>query len=834
MSLELSSPEKVERATALRLELARRRGVYPLSYAQSRLWMFDRSDPGNPAYDVSRAFRILGPLDVGALDAAVRDLVRRHASLRTVVRFDGDGPVQVVLEPPSETLRIVDLRDLTRTDARTAATRIRGEAASARFDLERDLMLRAKLVRLADDEHELILTMHHIAVDERSLEIAYADIARAYDARRRGREPSFAPLPLSYAEFAVRERASCATASVRKQLAYWTAHLADLPASPTPPHARARPARPRFVGASLGFSLDPARTAALRAIARSVGATPFAAYLAAFYASLAVYAEGTDLVVGTPMSGRRLPGADAIVGFFANAAALRLDASGDPRFLELVARVQAVVLAAFEHAEVPFERVVADVATERVGATHPLFQVAFAMQSDVEASFALAGLAVAPVAVPRASAKFDLTALVGERDGGLDVELNYDVDLFDGATIAELRDRFAKVLETVAARPELRLSAFATPTHVAPTRSIETTPAPERERIDDAVAADIEARLGALWTSLLGRHAIGVDEDFFALGGHSLLAIRLIAKVEASFGIRVSMAEFFERPTIAGLARALHPDRARGARAAMEVVGRSSLRKPIVFFYGDLQGVAVHARAIATEIGDRAVHLLAPHGTDGTPVPETFEAMASQYVELLRSHEIHPPYDLVGYCSGGIVALEVARQIAATGVAPPHVLVVETDIGSRTFDRIGAIVRRVGTLARCSKAVRVRAILAGAHRARALERGGGRVALRLVVADLRTLATRRRARAAAEETAERIDLLRIYRERFLDYRARPYSGRITIFATTTERLASPDRVAKWRALCARARFVTIAGDHISCFTKEGGALARALRDTLDD
>ncbi|WP_084693310.1 non-ribosomal peptide synthetase [Actinomadura atramentaria] len=419
----------------------------PLSSAQRRLWVVHRLDPRAADYNVPVALTLRGPLDEPALAAALRDVVARHEALRTLVTESGD---QRVLDPAAVRVPLRRERGTARADVAAAARR--------GFDLAAEPPIRAHLFR-DDDGAVLLLVLHHIVADAWSTGPLLRDLGAAYTARADGRAPAWAPLPVQYADYALWERE---TAAPDERLAYWTAALAGLPAEIALPADRPRGAGGE--GAAVPWTVPADLHRAVDRLARDCGVTVFMVVQAALAVLLSRHGAGDDVPVGTPFAGRGDPALDGLVGFFVNTLVLRTDVSGDPTVGALLRRVRDADLAAFAHADVPFDRLVEALNPERSLARTPLFQVMLARQEPPAPPADWAGVRVAAETLRVGAAKFDLTVGFAERRGprgapaGLAGEIEYRPDLFDAATVAALGARLTRVLAGLAEGPERRVS----------------------------------------------------------------------------------------------------------------------------------------------------------------------------------------------------------------------------------------------------------------------------------------------------------------------------------------------------------------------------------------
>ena len=432
----------------------------PASFAQQRLWFLDQLEPGNPAYNLFGAHRLAGTLDADALRHALREIVRRHDSLRTAFDTRDGQPVQVVASGETVTIDLptVDLSHLDPEERDREATRIATNEARLSYDLTRGPLTRFGLLRLDERTHVLLLGMHHAISDGWSLGVFVRELGELYDARAAGRAARLPALPIQYADFAEWQRDWLQGEELERQVSYWRDQLAGAPAVLDVPTDRPRPPMQTFRGARHRFGLDLAETDALKAIAREHDATLFMVLLAGFATLLQRYCGQDDIVVGTPMAGRNRAELENLIGFFVNTLVMRMDLSGDPSFESLLTRVRETALGAYAHADVPFEKLVAELHPERDLSHTPLFQVMFALQDALGGPLELSGLTLDEQEVQATTAKFDITLEMVDDGDGLYAELEYNADLFDRATVERLAANFEVLLEGIAANPTSKVS----------------------------------------------------------------------------------------------------------------------------------------------------------------------------------------------------------------------------------------------------------------------------------------------------------------------------------------------------------------------------------------
>nr|WP_280345500.1 non-ribosomal peptide synthase/polyketide synthase [Nocardia neocaledoniensis] len=439
----------------------------PLSLAQQRMWFLNRFDSTTAVNNIPLAVRLTGDLDVEALRQAVADVVERHEVLRTVYPETADGQgVQVVLPANQAPISLTPIT----VDEGELHARISAEVLTA-FDVTAEVPVHAALFRIAGsmdgsqpDTHVLVFVVHHISGDGWSVRPLARDVMIAYAARSRGEAPGWAPLPVQYADFALWQRETLgaeddSSSMIAQQVAYWSAHLAGLPDQLDLPTDRPRPAVASNRGGVHEFSIDPALTASLNALAREHGASLFMVVHAAFAALLGRLSGTDDIAIGTAVAGRGEAVLDDAIGMFVNTLVLRSAIDPAQPFAELLAQTRENDLAAFGHADLPFERLVEILNPARSQARHPLVQVMLSFQNTGEASFELPGLEVAGVPLDVVTAKFDLHLNLTDRyraDGsadGMAAEFAYATDMFEPATIAALAQRLVRMLTAVVAAP---------------------------------------------------------------------------------------------------------------------------------------------------------------------------------------------------------------------------------------------------------------------------------------------------------------------------------------------------------------------------------------------
>ena len=454
-----AAPTPAAAKAPLPLRALPRTETAPLSFAQRRLWFLAQLEPMSPFYNIPATIELTGTLHVTALEESFRYLIGRHESLRTTfvtpAGAEAGEPVQVVAPPAAASAHFA-LPLLAVADATAAHQRAQIEATTP-FNLQAGPLLRAHLYKTGAESHLLSLTMHHIISDGWSTGILLKELAHAYRAYTQGEQPTLPALPVQYADFAIWQRQSLTGAILDEQLAYWRSQLAGAPTLLELPTDRPRPPVQSFRGAHYEFHLAADLTAKLQQLAHRHEATLFMVLLAAFNVLLARYSRQTDIVVGTPIANRNRTEIEGLLGFFVNTLALRTQLDDNPAFSELLARVRQSTLAAYDHQELPFERLVDELGLTRTLSYSPLFQVGLVLQNAGMGDFVLPDVTATMQTTEFPFAKFDLMLNLAEGEvvdgAGLTGLLEYATDLFDQATIARMVEHFTHLLASIVAQP---------------------------------------------------------------------------------------------------------------------------------------------------------------------------------------------------------------------------------------------------------------------------------------------------------------------------------------------------------------------------------------------
>lgn len=429
-----------------------------LSFAQTRLWFLEQIQPGSGFYNIPVALRLVGSLNLSALESSLNEIIRRHEALRTNFVAESGQPVQVIHHDSSLRLAVVDLRSCDETQRDSHCQRLATQEAMRPFDVERELLVRAIVFQLQRQECVLQLTMHHLVCDGWSMGILVRELASLYESFDRHLPIALLPLPIQYADFALWQRQWLQEEVLEAQLSYWKQQLQDAPALLELPTDRPRPAIGSFRGAHQSFTLSRELSAALNSLSQQQQVTLFMTLLAAFQTLLYRYSGQTDICVGSSIANRHHSQTESSIGLFVNTLVMHTNLSGNPSFQELLGRVREVALGAYAHQDLPFEQLVEALQPERSLSYQPLFQVMFVLQNAPMPALELPGLTLSSWEIDTATAKFDLTLSMSYSSGELVGTLEYNTDLFEADTINRMLGHFQTLLEGIVAHPEQRLA----------------------------------------------------------------------------------------------------------------------------------------------------------------------------------------------------------------------------------------------------------------------------------------------------------------------------------------------------------------------------------------
>ncbi len=647
---------------AVETGIPRRNGSGPilLSSGQQRMWLAQQMDPESSDANVLVPLRLDGALDIRALAAGLTEVARRHEVLRTGIAAPDGEPVPAVMPPGPLPVPVIDLAGLPGPLAGEESLRLAAAEAGRPFDLARPPVIRAQLARTAPGSHLLLLTLHHVAADGWSIAILVREMVALYGAFAAGLPSPLPELPLQYADYAAWQQGRMAAGELAADLAYWRQRLAGLPPLELVGD-RDRPA------ASAAHTVQPSLVVPegsmdrLREFAGQEKGTLFMAWAALFAAFLGRLADRDDVAFATPVAGRVRLETEGLIGFFVNTLVLRADLGGDPTLRQLMARLRTTIAEAHAHQEVPFERLVEELAPARRAGRHPLVQAMFAFQNAPREALSIPGLTVSPVEVKTGVALFDLALQVEPRGGALFARLELDETLWGATAAARLPRALEALLAAAMADPDRPvgelpfLSAAERRQILAPAGPAATPVAPPPAALDIPVG-ELAARVAAIWAEVLDLPQVGEHDSFWQLGGHSLLAARVAARVRQAFGVDLPLRALFEASTPAELAAVLARG-GGGAPAAASPVLRMDRDggRPAPLSFGQQRLWFLHQLAPESA----AYNIPLAVRMDG---PLDARALAAALTEVVRRHEVLR------------TAIVTRRGEATQEVAPPSPL----------------------------------------------------------------------------------------------------------------------------------------------------------------
>jgi amino acid adenylation domain-containing protein len=467
------------------------------SFAQQRLWFLDQLDPGQASYNIPTAVRLVGDLDVPALEAAINEIVRRHEVLRTTFSSEAGIPRQVIADDLRLSLGVDDLGHLDPEARQAEAARLIAEEARRPFDLAVGPLIRARLLRLGDREHVILVTMHHIVSDGWSIGVLIREVSALYVAFRAG---ELSPLPeptLQYADYSAWQREWLQGDVLQAQLDYWSGRLEGLPTLEIPTD-RPRSAASTRGGDERAVLLPKPLLDSTRELARQEGATLFMTLLAAFQVLLQRYSGQDDFAVGSPIAGRTRSELENLIGFFVNTLILRADLAGDPSFRALIGRTREAALGAYTHQDLPFEQLVGVLRPDREAARSPLFQVMFVLQNAPLPALEAPDLTLELLDSASGTAKFDLTLFATEEPEGLRVKMEYSTDLFDAPTVDRMLAHFRILLEGAVDQPDRPIGSLPMLTEEERRRMLVGWNEPEDDDLEGLGDDDLDSLLDDL------------------------------------------------------------------------------------------------------------------------------------------------------------------------------------------------------------------------------------------------------------------------------------------------------------------------------------------------
>ncbi|MHC5821376.1 MAG: amino acid adenylation domain-containing protein, partial [Nostoc sp.] len=530
----------------------------PISLTQLELWFFDQFYPGNSIYNLPLVYRITGALNEKALSESLREIVRRHETLRSTFQVKNGQVVYAVVNDPVFDFSVIDLQHLPETEREAQATQQAEQEIKHPFDLARGPLLRSKLWRLDEQEYLFVAVTHHIVADGWSFSVLTQELAKVYEAFCEGKPSPLTELPIKYSDFAQWQRQWLQGQVLESQLQFWKKHLGTNPPILKLPCDRPRPPARTFKSVGQSVILSQKLTDALKLLSQQEGVTLFMTLLAAFQTLLFSYTRQEEIIVSSALANRTRVETEGLIGFFVNLLPFCTNLGGNPSFRELLGRVREVALGVYAHQEMPLIKLIEELQPVRDSSYTLINQVMFVFQNTPEDNLEFANLTLKEQFIARDTkdtAEFDLELTLEETSTGIEGLLIYRTDLFEPATITKMVDNFQTLLEKITTNCNQRLAELIliseppilkTQTVALPISKDFVTP---RNSIEEVVLA--------IWKEILGLEQISTQDNFFELGGHSSQTLEVICKLQSAFPVELPLIYLFEKPTVVQLAEAI-------------------------------------------------------------------------------------------------------------------------------------------------------------------------------------------------------------------------------------------------------------------------------------
>ncbi|HTC33309.1 MAG TPA: condensation domain-containing protein [Bryobacteraceae bacterium] len=645
----------------------------PLSPDLEQLWLHDRLAGGAPVNNESFTIHKYGPLDPRILERCFNEIVRRHAIWRSAFPMS-DGKITQRIEADGRVLLpLVDLSQLPVQEREEEAVRIASEDARRPFDPNVAPLFRVRLVRFTEDYHRIYLTAHRLVFDCASIDhVVMGELAALYTAYSAGQPSPLPELAFQFSDYAAWKHQQSTSANYAAQLEYWrqnlSGHLPCFELSARGP----RPAATAWQSEMEGISITAQLTEALREFGTREGVTLYMTLLAAFQVLLCRYCGEDEILIGGKTNTRTRPEFEPLVGSFVNTVVFRSHIAPGLSFREYLRNVKSTVIGALAHSEIPFDDVVRELAPKRDSNRHLLFQVLFSMRAPIPDI--AEGWRLTDMEIHSGACCFDLFVEFSEPPQGLMGRFVYSTDLFDRTTIRRLQEDFQVLLQQLIANPDQAISEASLLTGEENNKPLADRNDTTKQRVYVAPSDEIEERLANIWQNLLGVYPVSVTDNYFDLGGHSSLALQLFSEINLCLHLDLPLATLFYAPTIRTMAGII---RDSGIQVASPVVPiQPNGTKPAIFCIGALNGEVILFRRLAMELGqDQPIYGLQPFSL--VDRLSTVETLAASYIQELSQRGEHRPFCLLGYSFGGLVALEMARQLRTRGAEPAVVALID-------------------------------------------------------------------------------------------------------------------------------------------------------------
>ena len=656
----------------------------PKWYFQQNAWVQNPSDPENFAYNYPLALRMRGALDRNALERGIHEIVRRHQPLRSVFRIVEGRLIQLVLPPQPLSLPLVDLSNVWEPEREAEALRLAINDAVRPFDLSHGPLLRAKLWCLGSEDHLLLLTTHHLVSDNLSMAILLRELSIVYEAFSARQLSPLTEISPQYGDF-VRQQQKRFEHKESEYVAFWKQQLAggDGFRHLHPDHIA--PEGQTYHGAHERLTLDESLTNSLKILGVKEKVSPFMLLLSALQCLLCRYSGQKDIGVASCVANRQPAQVEKLVGHFSNHVIFRTSLADDPTFRDVLRQVRKIALTVYSYQELPFGSLIEQLETTSGASRNNLFQVLLVLTEAPRAEWSFSGLnvSVLPLDVGTTAYPFIVWLKLEDR---LEVDLQYNSDLFAAATIRQILADYGAVLGVMSKNPEVRIGDLEIGRPQAESHNHQQPEYPLQDYMGPKDT--IESQLVQLWEAVFDG-PVGVDADFFELGGTSLLAARLFAQVEEIFELSIPLVTLIQAPTIEKLAKLIRASDSLHSRDSLVAIQVGGVRPPLFCLHGESGNLLMY-RSLARQLGpDQPVYGLQPQGLDGKPAPLTsIEDMAARYIKEIQVIQPEGPYFLAGYCMGGTIAFEMAQQLSQRGQRVDLLALLDTynwSMTKRTF-----------------------------------------------------------------------------------------------------------------------------------------------------
>ncbi|MGL5925957.1 condensation domain-containing protein [Chroococcidiopsis sp.] len=643
--------------------------LIPLSYSQEKIWTIAQLTPDSFVDNVPVAFHVSGELNLPVFEKSVNLLIERNEILRTTCTIRVRQPIQTVMTTFKPWVETIDLRNFTREEGLERAANRAKEIAQMPFDLSQDVLFRATVFCLGEQEFIILLVTHQFAIDGLSVRFLLQELATLYKAILVGDRSSLPEPNIQYADFAVWQRQWFSDAIFEPQITYWKKQLSSVPSQLQLPIYQSR----QFATLEAGcdkFEFSPTLSDKLRALCRQQGVTSFMAFVALFQIIIHRCTLENEISIGTIISNRNRSEIEKVVGNFANNLLLRTTFSNDLNFGDVLAKVRETILDAYTYQDLPFQRLAESLESL------PQFQVLLLLRDSTTAqNLDLPALHVQDFPVDLGVTRMELNLdITDSGKGSIFGKLEYKSALFEASTIKQILKNLQVLLERVTENQNRKIADIVLPETIDCSlynENLQDKLATAQISSKQCVAptTEIEKELVTIWAEILGHPEVGIHNNFFELGGHSLLAVKLFAEMEKRFGKNLPLSILFQAPTISQLADVVRRTEETVSWSPLVTIQAGDPKKlPLFCVHGAGFNVLIY-RDVALNLGsDQPVYGLQARGLDGNrPVHLDFESIASDYIREVQSVQPEGPYMIGGLSNGGCIAFEMAQQLHAQG-----------------------------------------------------------------------------------------------------------------------------------------------------------------------